>query len=259
MPWLTTEGASHQISEGETVVGSGPEATWRLGSRDLAARHFGLTRDGPRVTLRPCGVDSIIAINGKQSGSQGYVLRDGDTVDAGRTRFVFTTERAGTSPGVSISPAHLLDTRSGVAYGLATSSAGIGRDRMNSVIVRDPTASRFHAEIRREAGGYVLHPHGAAGTLVNGRRVGTPHRLDDGDRIEIANTELRFVASSVPPGAPTAEPVPDDESGHRPTVTEGSASEVPGDEAGRPKLLMWLGIVLFLGFLALAFAAYLTR
>ena len=244
MPWLTTEGASHQIAEGDTVVGSGPEATWRLGSLDLAARHFRLTREGARVTLQPCGVDSIIAINGKQSGSQGIVLRDGDTVDAGCARFLFTAERSGAYQGLSISPAHLIETRTGIAHALTTASAGIGRDRMNSVIVRDPTASRFHAEIRREAGGYVLHPHGSSGTLVNGLHAGTPQRLDDGDRIEIANTELRFVLGPVPSGAPTADPVPDDETGHRPTVMGVPAMEIPSEaSSGRPKWLLWLGIV----------------
>ena len=244
MPWLTTEGASHQIAEGETIVGSGPGAAWRLGSRDLAARHFKLTREGTRVTLQPCGVDSVIAINGKQSGAHGIVLRDGDTVDAGKARFLFTTDQRGAYQGQSISPAHLVETLTGIAHGLAATSAGIGRDRMNSVIIRDPTASRFHAEVRREAGGYVLHPHGSSGTLVNGRRVGTPQRLEDGDRIEIANTELRFAVGPVPAGAPTADPVPDDESGHRPTVMHAQAVEIPGEEAaGRPKWLLWLGIV----------------
>jgi predicted component of type VI protein secretion system len=251
MPWLTTEGASHQIVEGETVVGSGPDATWRLGSLDLAARHFGVTREGARITVRPCGVDSIIAINGRQSGSQGIVLRDGDTVDAGRGRFLFTTERPGPYPALSIAPAHLVETRTGIAHGLAGTSAGIGRDRMNSVIVRDPTASRFHAEIRREAGGYVLHPHGSSGTLVNGRRVGTPQRLEDGDRIEIANTELRFSTGPIPAGAATAEPVPDDESGHRPTVIQSAVVEIPAEESGRPKWLLWLGIVALVAVLIL--------
>jgi predicted component of type VI protein secretion system len=242
MPWLSTEGASHQIADGETIVGSGSETTWRLASHDLAARHFRLIREGPRVTLSPCGVDSVVAINGKQSGAQGIVLRDGDTVDAGRARFLFTVDRPGVLPGLTIAPAHLMETGSGVAYPLVTTSAGIGRDRMNSVIVRDPTASRFHAEIRREAGGYVLHPHGASGTLINGRRADTPQRLDDGDRVEIANVELRFIAGPVPAGARTADPVPDDESGHRPTVTDGSASAVPGEQI-RPKWIVGLIIV----------------
>jgi pSer/pThr/pTyr-binding forkhead associated (FHA) protein len=247
MPWLSTEGASHQIAEGVTVVGSGSETTWRLASHDLAARHFRLVREGSRITLSPCGVDSVVAINGKQSGSQGIVLRVGDVVDAGRARFLFTVERPGALPGLSIAPAHLIETGSGFAYPL-TASAGIGRDRMNAVIIRDPTASRFHAEIRREAGGYVLHPHGASGTMVNGRRAGTPQRLDDGDRIEIANVELRFVAGPVPEGARTADPVPDDESGHRPTVTDGSASAVPGERT-RPKWVLGAIVVAVVGAL----------
>src|SRR4051812_26524815 len=227
MPWLTTEGASHQISQGETVVGSGAQATWRLPSHDLAARHFVVDRSGSRVTIRPCGVDSVIAINGRQAGASGVELRDGDTIDAGESRFLFSSERSGSFAAPTVSPAHLLETRSGVAHALATASVGIGRDRQNAVIVRDPTASRFHAEIRREAGGYVLHPHGSSGTLVNGRRLGSPERLQDGDRIEIANIELRFQAGAVPAGSRSAEPSADDGASQRPTGIQTAAMGIP--------------------------------
>lgn len=246
MPWLMTEGASHQIADGETVVGSGPHAGWRLPSQNLAARHFVLRRAGARVTIRPCGVDAIIAIDGSQSGSHEVELRDGATIDAGSARFLYSSERSGSFPAVAVGPAHLVETRSGVAHALTAPSAGIGRDRLNTVVVRDPTASRFHAEIRREAGGYVLHPHGSSGTLVNGQRAGSPARLRDGDRIEIANVELRFVPGAVPAGARTAEPASDDESSHRPTVIQSQAIAIPGEPDGRPKWLLWLGIVALL-------------
>jgi predicted component of type VI protein secretion system len=260
MPWLTTEGGSHEIAEGETVVGSGPDAKWRLPALDLAARHFALRREGGRVTLRPCGIDAIITINGKQTGAQGVGLKDGDLIDAGHARFLFTVDRRDAHPAASISPAHLIDTRTGVAYALATTSSGIGRDRLNSVVVKNPTASRFHAEIRSEAGGYVLHPKGSSGTLLNGRRVGSPERLQDGDAIEIANVELRFAAGAVPAGAMAAERVPDDESGHRPTVLEIPAVEIPGEGVGRPKSLLWLGMVVVLGVLVVVAAiAYYRR
>src|SRR4051812_15200735 len=124
MPWLTTEGASHQIAEGETVVGSGPDTKWRLPA--LAARHFALKQEGSRVTIRPCGIDAIITINGKQIGSQGVGLKDGDMIDAGRAQFVFTAERRDAHLPVSISPAHLIDTRTGVVHGLEATSSGIG-------------------------------------------------------------------------------------------------------------------------------------
>ena len=244
MPWLTTEGASHQIADGETIVGSGPNAGWRLVSRDLAARHFVVTRSGGTVTIRPCGVDAIIAINGSQSASGPVDLRDGDTIDAGGARFLFSAERSGSYPAQAVAPAHLFETRAGIAHALTAASVGIGRDRLNSVVVRDPTASRFHAEIRQEAGGYVLHPHGSSGTLVNGRRVGSPARLQDGDRIEIGNAELKFVTGPIPAGARTAEPVADDETAHRPTVMDAAAMEIPPETPTRSARWLWIAAVL---------------
>jgi pSer/pThr/pTyr-binding forkhead associated (FHA) protein len=242
MPWLTTEGASHQIAEGETVVGSGAQSAWRLASKGLAARHFVVARKASRITVRPCGRDAVIVINGAQAGLNERELHDGDTIDAGSTRFLFSSERSGSFPAIPVGPAHLVDVRGGVAHDLATSSVGIGRDRLNPVVVRDPTASRFHAEIRREAGGYVLHPYGSSGTLVNGRRIGSPERLRDGDRIEIANVELRFVAGPMPDGARKAEPQADDESSHRPTVIQSAAMEIPSEPDERARSTKWIWI-----------------
>ena len=111
MPWLTTEGASHQIAEGETIVGSGAHAGWRLSSGELAARHFVIERRGSLVTVRPCGVDAVIAINGNQSGAHPVDLRDGDTVDAGTARFLYSSERSGSYPAMSVAPAHLVESR----------------------------------------------------------------------------------------------------------------------------------------------------
>jgi hypothetical protein len=50
----------------------------------------------------------------------------------------------------------------------------------------------MHAEVARDAEGYVLHAHGATGTRVNGQPVGPECRLEEGDLIEIAFTTLRF-------------------------------------------------------------------
>jgi predicted component of type VI protein secretion system len=254
MPWLTTEGASHQVADGETIVGSGPNAGWRLASRDLAPKHFVLRRQPSGVTVRACGVDAVIVINGTQSGDHPVPLHDGDTIDAGSARFLFSAERAGVMPTVAVAPAHLVETAGEVTYPIAGQAIGIGRDRLNTVVVRDPTASRFHAEIRREAGGFVLHPHGSSGTLVNKRRVGNPVRLQAGDRIEIGNVELRFMIGAPPPGAKTAEPVADDESSHRRTVHDQPAMEIPPERESRATAWFWLGAALILAasaFLAL--------
>jgi predicted component of type VI protein secretion system len=246
MPWLTTEGSSHQIPEGETVVGSGTNTGWQLQSHDLAARHFIIERAGTRVTIRPCGVDAVVAVNGAQCGAQPMALKDGDTIEAGSVRFLYSDERSGSYAAIAVQPAHLVEVRHGISYDLDSASIGIGRDRVNAIVVRDPTASRFHAEIRREAGGYVLHPHGSSGTALNGRRLGAPERLSDGDRVEIANVEFRFVAGAMPAGAKTAEPAADDEptreSSHRPTVIQTAVMEIPSEPEQRARSTKWIWI-----------------
>ncbi|MEU8195530.1 FHA domain-containing protein [Microbispora amethystogenes] len=69
-----------------------------------------------------------------------------------------------------------------------------GRRGDNSVVITSERASRFHAEVRREAEGYVLQDRGSSnGTLVNGRRV-TTHVLRPGDTIAIGGETFRFEA-----------------------------------------------------------------
>lgn len=248
MPWLTTEGASREIEEGETTVGSGEQADWRLESGDLAPRHFVIRRAGGVTTVRPCGLDDVIAINGAQAGAKPVELHDGDTIDAGSARLLFSAERSGAYAAAAVSPAHLMDVRGGIAYPLEGTSVGIGRDRLNAVVVRDPTASRFHAEVRREAGGYVLHPFGSSGTLVNGRRIGSPGRLENGDRIEIANVELRFVLGAVPAGVRGPDHAAgNDESSQRRTIVQAAAVEIPPEEKGSSSIWLWVAAVVVIG------------
>jgi hypothetical protein len=68
----------------------------------------------------------------------------------------------------------------------------LGRAPENDVVVTDPAASRQHAEIRKEPGGYVLQDKGSGnGTWVNGGPV-TTHRLQPGDQFLIGEEAFRF-------------------------------------------------------------------
>ena len=257
MAWLSTEGAAHQIDEGDTIVGSGPQAGWRLVSHDLAPKHFVVTRRGDRVTVCATTLESVIAVNGSQIGTSPVDLRHGDTLDAGSARFAYSKERTSGVSAAEVGLAHIVETRSGVVHPLGDGSIGIGRDRTNAILMKDPTASRFHAEVRREAGGWVLHPHGSSGTAVNGRRVSTPERLADGDRIEIAHTEMRFVAGPPPNDAPRPAPTSsdDEDRGHRRTIVQSAVMEVP-TEASAGRSNVWIFVLLgvaVLGALYLAF------
>jgi pSer/pThr/pTyr-binding forkhead associated (FHA) protein len=116
--------------------------------------------------------------------------------------------------------AHLIDARDHVAYRLDRLSTNIGRSAANVIRLKDPTASRFHAQVRREAGGFALHSVGSSGTRINGRRVGAPQLLDDGDEIEIAYTTLRYARATPPEGVTIVQRTggDPDEATERPTI-----------------------------------------
>lgn len=73
-------------------------------------------------------------------------------------------------------------------------SCTIGRSSQNNVVVDDGLVSRFHALLQaQDVGDYVLVDLGSSnGTFVNGRRVGLPTRLTEGDCIRVGRMELVF-------------------------------------------------------------------
>lgn len=86
------------------------------------------------------------------------------------------------------------------AYRLTDGAFTIGRGAENDIVIREPSVSRVHAELRPEGAEYVLHTSGATGTRVNGEVVAAPHQLSDGDRIEVGLVEFTFRRSKLPLG-----------------------------------------------------------
>lgn len=73
------------------------------------------------------------------------------------------------------------------------SDATLGRDADNTVVLAgDTTASRRHARVLRDAGGFAVADEGSAnGTFVNGARV-TRVALKAGDELTIGQSRFRF-------------------------------------------------------------------
>jgi predicted component of type VI protein secretion system len=226
MAWLEYGGRLRRLADGETVVGGSPTVGLHVGDADLVPRHFVLRVVGDDVYLRIWSADTVVALNGRQLGAEECRLDDGDTISAGSIHFhiwrnepdlsLVTTETANSGSA----KAHLIDVRDNVAYPLDRLSTNIGRASANIVRVKDPTASRFHAQVRREAGGFALHSVGSSGTRINGRRVGTPQLLEDGDEIEIAYTTLRYTRATPPEGVAIVPRSPGEagEATERPTI-----------------------------------------
>jgi predicted component of type VI protein secretion system len=194
MSWLAFGTLTRELHDGDVVVGSGADADWRVPTADLMPRHFVLTVHGLNASVRPSSPDVVVVLNGKQLDGTSGLLNDGDVIAAGRGRFVFGEDAPHVmlADSSSIDDAYLVEDDAKVAHPLINRSTTLGRDASNAIVVRDPTASRFHAEIRREAGGFALHSMGSSGTNVNGVLMKGPCLLGDGDTVEIAHTKLRF-------------------------------------------------------------------
>lgn len=250
MPWLAFGTTTHELREGAVEVGSGAEVDWRIATAELMRRHFVMTLDGDSVLVSPGSSDVVVVVNGAQV-TTSHVLRDGDVVLAGSGRFVFSHDapKAAAAGPSETAQGYLVDDQLKVAHPLTHHSTPIGRDASNAIVVRNPTASRFHAEVRREAGGFALHSMGARGAAINNVPLRTPKLLSEGDLVEIAFTTLRF--TTAPPGRDLSVAIPhstaNDESGRKPTLGTGIEQVVMEDNlAGREMRRIQLLIALVL-------------
>ena len=75
-------------------------------------------------------------------------------------------------------------------------TAGIGRGGSNQVKLGDTEVSRYHAEVRRDQGYYVLLDLGSSnGMVVNGQRVES-HELVNGDELRIGKFVMVFLGDN---------------------------------------------------------------
>jgi pSer/pThr/pTyr-binding forkhead associated (FHA) protein len=255
MAYLIYEEERRALATGDTVVGSGAQADWRLAHADLAARHFfvGVEPDGSAIVCPGSG-HNIVVLNGKQVPSTGASLANGDTIAAGSAFFTFVAEAGAALPRArpSLGAAHLINELERKAYALAKRTVTIGRDAASIVHLRDPSVSRFHADVRAEAGEYVLYSMGSAGTRINGHRVSTPQVLQEGDRLTIGDTELRFSRGPLPPGTDVTEGASevDVAQARRPTTTLGTIEDltaIPASRRTSPMLVTVLVVAALVG------------
>jgi hypothetical protein len=197
----------------DTTFGSGAQATHRVQGRDLAARHFVIRIDPTgAATVAPTGDACVVTVDGVQVPRTGVPLREGAIIAAGQAQFVFgageVAPRAAPPPEVQ---AYLIDTTARRAYSLQRRTVQIGRDAGAGIVLKDPTVSRFHADIRSEAGGHVIYSSGATGTFINEEPVTAPRLLVSGDEIRIGRMTLVFTTAA-PPGMKVYTPAGAEES-----------------------------------------------
>jgi predicted component of type VI protein secretion system len=207
MPFLELEGKPDLENNprelvGEVVVGSGSQATWRLSGSDLAARHFRIALNNGTAQVIPASPQNVVVLNGEQVPTDGAPLNTGDIVAAGQARFVFLTDLKAKRPRpvTEMPDAHLIDVTNKKGYTLRRRVVQIGREIGCSIVLKDPTISRFHADVRAEGGQFVLYAMGSSGTKVNGEPAVVPRLLREGDQIAMGDTTFTFSSLAMPPG-----------------------------------------------------------
>ena len=106
----------------------------------------------------------------------------------------------------------------GRQFAIGSQPITFGRGTENDIVLSTPAASRVHAELRREAGGYVLYDRASTnGTWVNGASV-TTRQLRPGDQIMIGDEVFRFDLADT---QTTAQPVLVAAAGAKPTAGAG--------------------------------------
>ncbi len=260
MPWIAFGMMTRELRDGNTIVGSATDADWRVTTADLAPRHFALAMRGGSVTVRPTSADNVVVVNGGQLDESERALRDGDVIAAGSGRFAYNVDTPRTTPldVIEVRQAFLIETAAGVAHPLNHRSTPIGRDASNEIVLKDPGASRFHGEIRNEAGGFALHSMGSAGAKIGGTPIKTPRMLNEGDVIEIGFVEFRFTQKPLPPeiGLAPLHSTENDEFTRRPTIGSERLEVNDENEASRHSNQMKLifAIMLMLVLIATVWA-----
>jgi predicted component of type VI protein secretion system len=209
MAWLDYNEALQELPDDtELVVGSGAQATWRVRNADLMPRHFVIAATPTGARIRPHSSDAVVAINGRQVSTEGADLKDGDILFAGSAQMNFWSKTPQKRDAVELEvlAGHLVEAAGRSAHSVARHSTGIGRDESNALVLDEATASRFHAEIRHEAGGHALRVMGTAGTKLNGNAITAPVLLNEGDEIQIAGRILRYTRAALPAGVKVVAP-----------------------------------------------------
>lgn len=207
MPFLEHDGVTRELPPGDTLVGSGSEADWRLQTINLAPRHF-------LVSVDPAGQATLSSVRAQDVDVNGEplsaprALAQGDEIIAGAGVFAYFQSLQPAAPATPATRGYLIDIAGLVAFPLAATPVRIGRDPTSEIVVRDATVARFHAEVRPadpaagEGPAYTIRSMGAAGSTVNGSLIGgAPRPLAEGDLIRLGTTTLRFTTAAPPAAA----------------------------------------------------------
>ncbi len=179
----------------------------RADQNDLILEDVGVSRQHARVVVREDGVyvEDLGSGNGtyyKGTPITRQPVQHDDEIVIEPFMLQFNLDVTGEAPARFVARLEIIEGRSaGEVYGIGDGGASIGRAEDQTVQIRDPGASRWHASIFwKESDCVIRDENSSNGVFVNGQRC-PEATLHHGDIIRISKTKLRFVTESL--SAPT--------------------------------------------------------
>jgi ABC transport system ATP-binding/permease protein len=202
-----TEGATTVVPllRDEVTIGRKEGNTIRLTERNISRRHAQLLKVGSVYKLRDLDSYNGVLINGRRVQGEAEITI-GDQIQLGDYSIVVEEEvtkslppeptamQPSRRPAVPARLVMLTQPSPGAEFALPTDrDARLGRSEEVDCPINHRSVSREHAQIKRDADGYVIEDLGSAnGVTVNGRSV-KEKPLRSGDIIELGQVVFRYV------------------------------------------------------------------
>jgi ABC transport system ATP-binding/permease protein len=201
-----TEGATTVVPllRDEVTIGRKEGNTIRLTERNISRRHAQLIRVGAVYKLRDLDSYNGVLINGRRIQGESDISI-GDQIQLGDYSIVVEEEvskspppepapLASRRPAVPARLVMLTQPSPGAEFALPTDrDARLGRSEEVDCPINHRSVSREHAQIKRDAEGYIIEDLGSAnGVTVNGRST-KEKALRSGDIIELGQVVFRYV------------------------------------------------------------------
>src|SRR5579862_5370634 len=204
MTYLAFGPTVRQLGPGVLIIGSAPEAGWRVLGHGLEPRHAIVSQEtgwGGRALIERGSPNAVIIVNGAEVTGGRANLEFDDVVRLGTAEFTYRRTALGAGKGA----AYLKDRRRNRVYQLAERST-IGRDPSSTIVMNNVDVSRTHVEIVKEGEAFVVRPHGVSVVSLNGVRVSREATLREGDDISVGDSTFRFTTDLAPGSAVSVEP-----------------------------------------------------
>ena len=205
---LDVGGRRYSVAAGEMTIGSEDGASIPVFGQRVSGQHAVIQGwpDGSAAVRAVNG--SEVLVNGIPLGAEPTPLLHGDKLLIGRQEILVVDEsRSGSTriapaiqlPVAANDGARVVSLTDGREYQVGAGPLVFGREAGADIVAPGDDVSRRHAELHRDAAGFMLLDSSVNGTLVNGERLTGERRLASGDVIRIGTEEFRFHAGQAPP------------------------------------------------------------